>query len=694
MAKTADIKGLNLKFIALFLAVALMPIAAIGIISLTEMDKASKDVQDKISSLNTTLNRSALTAASDEADQVQLAVAKARQYDEFFRRIKAENEMVAAYTAADNNESQGCSPPAGIWIAPLSSNETTPEKREATIKALCVPAKMLQSILKSEPAISLSYIGTEDGVLITWPYNNKTLTSIAPFDYMDRPYYAAAKNEKQTIWTTAHADENGWPAIICTTPIFRGDEFIGVSGMEVSLKSLYSDLSTTGGRGYPFILDGSGMIIMRPQSRSELIADSLFTSENLSEANSPEARGLVQRMSRGKAGSSVIGLEEGDGYVAYAPISSVGWSLGIAYPSEEMSLPARFIDAGIRDVAEGTTQGLNNAASATREAAILVFAVTGLVALVSGILLSRRRTMQIDSLTKAARKIASGDFDVKVEASGELAPLGEAFSRMSRDLKSYVEKLEGDAEERGVSGKEAAVLKEVKHSIIPGYMPYIPQAEGYEMAAVYLPSETNGFDLYDILEKENKIAFIMAGVGGDGVQAAMLAIMSRALIRASSRQPDPSKAIEELNYQISAHAQGTHLACFYALLDPAAHVLEYVNAGFNPPFIVDSGGMVDTLGGGGVALGMLNRMDLRSERIPFQPGDVLVMYSNGVTDITNSRNKPFGTERLITLVRNNRTHSASEILKALEEDFRSFSEERPPKADYTLVVLKRSDEEI
>ena len=87
----------------LLLAFALVPVIAIEVISLMEMNQASKDVQEKVSDLSNTLNRSALTAASNEADQVQIAMAKARQYDELFERVRSENEIVAN----DASNSQG-----------------------------------------------------------------------------------------------------------------------------------------------------------------------------------------------------------------------------------------------------------------------------------------------------------------------------------------------------------------------------------------------------------------------------------------------------------------------------------------------------------------------------------------------------------------------------------------------------------
>jgi len=144
MAKEDGIDGLRLKLLGILVAFALIPMISIGIISLAEMNQASEDVQSKISNLSTTLNRSALTVAPDEADQVQLATAKARQYDEFFKRIRANNELIAGY-AALNQENESCATPPGMWVAPMGSNMTIVEKRGATIRSLCVPAKIMQS---------------------------------------------------------------------------------------------------------------------------------------------------------------------------------------------------------------------------------------------------------------------------------------------------------------------------------------------------------------------------------------------------------------------------------------------------------------------------------------------------------------------------------------------------------------------
>jgi hypothetical protein len=125
MARIIGAEGLRLKVVALLMLFALVPVVSIELVSLMEMNQASKDVQDKVSGLSGTLNRSALTAASTQADQVQIAIAKAGQYDGFFSKMRSEAEIVARYASnSGDNQSQSCDFQGSIWIAPNGANET------------------------------------------------------------------------------------------------------------------------------------------------------------------------------------------------------------------------------------------------------------------------------------------------------------------------------------------------------------------------------------------------------------------------------------------------------------------------------------------------------------------------------------------------------------------------------------------
>ena len=681
----AGIDGLRERLLLALLAIALLPMIILGIISVVEMNHAAADVQSNITSLSKSLNRSALEVGQGGADQEQLAIAKSRQYDEFFGRIASENELIASYLAAGSTN-ESCVP-AGIWVAPIDSNRTTSDIRDATIRSLCAPAKIMQALHKSKSPQYLSYIGTEDGVLAVWPYSNKTLSNTALFGYKDMPFYAQAKQKKKTIWTGPYLNSKGDYAITVTTPFYRNDKFAGIAGMDVSLYSIYSDLSSLKGRGYPFIIDSSGLIIYRSNDKPGNDLKDLFITDNLFESKNPEVRALGRNMIKESSGSSVIGLEDGDGYVAFSRIATLGWTLSIAYPAEEMSLPARFIDSGVKNVAMSATAGLNDASRKVWQYALTIFVLTVFTTLGAGWWMNRRIDGQIESLCNAAAKISRGEFDVKAETSGELASLGISFNKMARGLKEYAGRKEAEQVLQRASDDRAILLRDVKQNLA---CTNVPMQEEYEIRNLYWPSETDGFDLCDIARADDKIALLMAEVGGDGVRAAMLAVMSLTLIRSSPAKLNPAKMIGDLNSQINQYGRGANLACFYALLDSANHTIEYVNAGFNPPFIVDPGGMVDTLGGGGIALGMLDRMDLEKTLIPIQPGDIMVIYSNGVVELKNGSGAQFGIERLIDLVITNRHRSASEITMIAEKSLQDYSDSRLFSSDVTLVITKRS----
>lgn len=688
------IDGSKQKILVALVALALLPMTFIGILSLIEMNRAIDDVQNDIISLNTSLNRSALAVGLNDADQVQLAVAKAAQYDQFFMRIADENEIVARY-ASSSSADEICDTPSGIWISPTSSNETASVKRDATVRSMCSPSRIMQEFHDVESSLSLSYIGTEDGVLVVLPYRNKTLSNAAPFSYKDMPYYSRARQMKRTIWTGPYLNDKGDEQITVTTPFFRNNEFAGIVGMDVSLYSIYSDLSSLKGRGYPFIVDSSGLVIYRPKNKPESDIKDLFASDNLLESADSKVRSLVKSMQKESFGSVVVGLSKGDGYVAFSRIDSLGWFICIAYDAEEMSLPARYIDSGIRDVAKSATAGLADAKNKVSIYIQIIFIITGLSVLVAAWWFNERIEEELKSFKRSMERISRGEFDVELSARGVLGDLWASFDEMARRLRDLRDNAAKQGAEQSsrlladkmASDKEIAFLEDVKGVLVPLAM---PQVEGYEIRALHWSSKDDSFDLYDALEADGKVAFAMASVGGDGVQAAILAIMSRTLIRANPDKLDPAMAIGGLNSQISQYEHGTNLAAFYAILDPISHTIEYVNAGFNPPFIVDLGGMVDTLGGGGVALGMLDNVNLETTLIPIQPGDVMVMYSNGVVEAKDADDLSFGIGRLINLVIANRDRPASEILLAVEKDLLGHSESETVTSDVSLIILKRT----
>jgi sigma-B regulation protein RsbU (phosphoserine phosphatase) len=128
---------------------------------------------------------------------------------------------------------------------------------------------------------------------------------------------------------------------------------------------------------------------------------------------------------------------------------------------------------------------------------------------------------------------------------------------------------------------------------------------------------------------------------------------------------------------------------FYGVLDPTAGELSFANAGHNPPIVVRASGKSEMLEGGGPVLGVLSIAPYREERIPLGFGDLLAIYSDGVTEAVNTSGEEYGEQRLIDVLQSRRSESADAIVGAVMESVNQFTLGAPQADDITLVVAKR-----
>jgi phosphoserine phosphatase RsbU/P len=128
---------------------------------------------------------------------------------------------------------------------------------------------------------------------------------------------------------------------------------------------------------------------------------------------------------------------------------------------------------------------------------------------------------------------------------------------------------------------------------------------------------------------------------------------------------------------------------FGCVLSPATGELEWANAGHNPPFLVRAGGGVEQLEGGGPPLGILPMASYEACRARLEPGDLLVLYTDGVTEAMNGADEEFGEERLAEVLAANREQSAAAVIQAVNTAVTSFAAGAPPADDLTIVVARR-----
>jgi len=212
----------------------------------------------------------------------------------------------------------------------------------------------------------------------------------------------------------------------------------------------------------------------------------------------------------------------------------------------------------------------------------------------------------------------------------------------------------------------------------------------FEIAAHNIPSRYVGGDFYDFISlKDNRSAFVLGDVSGKGMAAALLAAMAQGALQAQFTSNLPlNEVVSSLNkVLVQRSASNRFITLFCATLDPDGH-FTYVNAGHNLPILARTTGQTETLTTKSVLLGAFDSVEYKPRQTRLLPGDVVVMYTDGVTEAVNADNQMFSEERLEKLVRESVSLSAEEIKQRILDEVLSFTAGLPQGDDITLIVLK------
>ena len=196
-----------------------------------------------------------------------------------------------------------------------------------------------------------------------------------------------------------------------------------------------------------------------------------------------------------------------------------------------------------------------------------------------------------------------------------------------------------------------------------------------------------------VVGQQAHLGFVIADVSDKGVPAALFMTLSRSLVRAAALDgSSPAHALERANRWIARDSESAmFVTVFYGILDPSDGALRYACAGHNPPLLVRADGQVGELHTPGIALGVIEEARLGEARVALAPGDLLVCYTDGVTEAIDGAEEAFGVPRLAEVLRANRRRSAAEVLQAITDSLAAFTGERAPFDDVTLVVIKRAE---
>ncbi|MCX6693031.1 MAG: PP2C family protein-serine/threonine phosphatase [Methanomicrobiales archaeon] len=335
-------------------------------------------------------------------------------------------------------------------------------------------------------------------------------------------------------------------------------------------------------------------------------------------------------------------------FMYMVPVNGTSLMVAATTYIDEFSSPAKLTAQAISAATNATNESINREITRTMMLFVLIFLIVlGAVACIV-LIIARMITGPIRTLTQGTEIIGGGnlDFRVEVRSGDELEVLAGAINQMASDLKEYTEELIYTSAEKERIAKELEIARGIQQSFLPEFP---PQIEGFDLAALNLPAREVGGDFYDFIETIHRANDLIA-------------------------ENDRSSMFVTL---------------FYGVLDPMKKTLTYVSAGHNWPFMLKSGS-VDTilLKAEGVALGVMPKIALEEQEISLDSGDIVVLYTDGVTEAINRHEVEFGVERLTALSLEVSHLPASEIITRIKDEVTRYSDDQPQFDDLTLMVLK------
>ena len=533
------------------------------------------------------------------------------------------------------------------------------------------------------------------------------------FDPRERPWYQEIKATGRSVFTGVYVGVEGYPCISCVAPYYDENGFAGMAGISNNIATLYRQISinTIGDRGVNFILNEKGEVILSSEKEGLLAASA--TPKDFQKYGETSLALEAACMTRGLSDVARITLGGRDYYLAYAPIPDVGWSFGTLIERDVVVQPARDAKSYLLSRAEDSSASLQSFFwDNFLRTAVLLLVLLAVLFFVSR-KISDRFVRPILVLTAGVREIAGGNLDKKldVRTGDEIETLADSFNQMTDELKSYIENLAKTTAENERIETELSVAARIQAGILPKKL---PARSEFDLFASMEPAKEVGGDFYDYyFLDENHLMVTVADVSDKGMPAALFMVVAKTLLKdcaltfgsgeklpagAKAAHPAPaptlshpwlSETVAQTNDRLAeANDEGMFVTVFTGVLDVGTGEFVYVNAGHNPP-LVRRNGTVDFLPTAqSPMLGVMEGLHFPVERLTLSPGDMLFLYTDGVTEAMNEKREIFTGERLHAALSAQPTgKSAEEILAAVRDAVADHAEGAEPSDDVTMLGL-------
>lgn len=299
----------------------------------------------------------------------------------------------------------------------------------------------------------------------------------------------------------------------------------------------------------------------------------------------------------------------------------------------------------------------------------------------------------IQALTDGVRAIGDGSLhdEIKIDGPEEIGEIARAFNEITHKFREAQQNM---VEQERLQ-KEMQVAQEIQHSLLPRK---VPDISGYDIGSLYRAAKEVGGDYYDFVHvDEGTVGVVVADVSGKGVPGSLVMTMIRTALRMEARgNHSAAEVMARMNDFVTEDMKkGMFVTIFYVILDSKNRIISYSSAGHNPMILYRAeSDETFFLNPRGFPVGIslpddsLFRRSIDVEKIKLKKDDMLVIYTDGVTEAMNERREQYGEEKLLSLIKKHGRLAPKEFIERLSDDIKEFTGGHPQNDDITVVAIK------
>jgi sigma-B regulation protein RsbU (phosphoserine phosphatase) len=534
--------------------------------------------------------------------------------------------------------------------------------------AICVA--FTPEYLANHPGVTSHLFYASDSLIVHKEINNQAN------EYQLEDWFIIPYAKKKTYWSEPWVDRNSGtePITSFSVPIEKDGKVIGIVRTDISLKVLQRIVTSVrvSKTGYAVMITNNGTFVTHP-------ADSLILNYTIfsyaEELNNRKLKQVGKEMVSGKKGFVHLPYSEhySSRWIYYAPITLNKWAIGVKFDDKEIMGDLRKIYFYFSLIL-----GLGFL--------VLLFAIYTRIATIF-------KPLRI--LSEAANKIGSGDFEVNIphtKAINEVSLLTDAFSKMQIELKSYTENLIKTNREKDKITSEIKFAALIQQSIVPSNQNLIPEVKEVSIFGFLDAAEEIGGDLYDaFLVDKDRLCFTIADVFGKGIVASMMMTMVQTLIRSKAKHTNSATTlIREINtYLCENNKHQNFITIIIGFIDLKTGVVEFCNSGHTPMYLRKANqeciryGETHT-----TALGIFPDLEINSSFIQLDIDDILIMFTDGITEAMSENEAFFGYQRLESIICQMQNPNPESIVKSILKGISVFTGKDKQNDDLSILVIK------